>query len=256
VTKLKELIKSKKFWEIIIKVLLIIYLVVSANYIKNHITFEKSPLVAGQVVVGQGFSESENAIRVFMGLPKTYTTYDKVGPIYIISVAIRVLLALLIFASLLRKKMTKMDKSIIWHDRKRNFLGLPWSFTEYSLSEDRLFVAKGILNKVYNEVRLYRVIDVSLTKSFWQRLIGTGTVHLITSDLSLKNFDLINVADAESINEMISRMTNEERKRNRVIAREDMNVSDSEPTVDDNINDNPVNDSDDSNDNDGNDNND
>ena len=32
--------------------------------------------------------------------------------------------------------------NIIWHDRKR-YLGLPISFTKYSMSEDRLFVEKN-----------------------------------------------------------------------------------------------------------------
>ena len=33
----------------------------------------------------------------------------------------------------------------LWQDRKRH-LGLPLSFTKYSLSEDRLFVTEGFLN--------------------------------------------------------------------------------------------------------------
>ena len=33
----------------------------------------------------------------------------------------------------------------LWKDRKRYF-GLPWSFTRYMLSEDRLFISVGFLN--------------------------------------------------------------------------------------------------------------
>ena len=113
----------------------------------------------------------------------------------------------------------------LWKDRKRNFLGLPWSFTEYSMTEDRLFIKKGILNKSYDEVRLYRVRDNSLTRSLWQRLTRTGTVHLTTSDMSLGNFDLRNIADSESVNELLSNLVDEARRKNRVFAREDMNVT-------------------------------
>ena len=75
-----------------------------------------------------------------------------------------------------------VDKSrIIWHDRKRNGLGLPWTFTVYDLSEDRLFVTTGILNKREDEVRLYRVVDTTLTRSLWQRIIGTGCVEMVGS---------------------------------------------------------------------------
>ena len=34
--------------------------------------------------------------------------------------------------------------NVVWKDRKRNFLGLPWTFTKYSLSEDRFFIEKGL----------------------------------------------------------------------------------------------------------------
>ena len=150
----------------------------------------------------------------------------------VMQITIKPSLSVYMLFFLFRKKVEKADKSIIWHDRKRNLLGLPWSFTQYSISEDRLFVTTGFFNKTYNEVRLYRVRDTSLTRSLWQRLIGTGTIHLITSDLTLKNFDLKNILDAESVNEMISRMTDEARKKNRVIAREDMRVDENGPEQD------------------------
>ena len=43
-----------------------------------------------------GFSESNNILRVFMGLPKTYSTYEGVAPIYLIFVAIRIILAVIL----------------------------------------------------------------------------------------------------------------------------------------------------------------
>ena len=47
----------------------------------------------------------------------------------------------------------------LWKDRKRH-LGLPLSFTRYSLSDDRLFVSEGFLNIKDDEVLLYRVRDI------------------------------------------------------------------------------------------------
>ena len=37
--------------------------------------------------------------------------------------------------------------AIVWSDKKRPFLGLPISFTKYSLSEDKLYIETGFLNK-------------------------------------------------------------------------------------------------------------
>lgn len=65
-------------------------------------------------------------------------------------------------------------EDLLWTDRKRNWLGLPWSFTVYGLTENRLFIKTGMLSIHEDEVRLYRILDVSLRRSFWQRITGTA----------------------------------------------------------------------------------
>ncbi|WP_130838119.1 PH domain-containing protein [Lachnoclostridium sp. Marseille-P6806] len=110
----------------------------------------------------------------------------------------------------------------IWHDRKRNFLGLPWTFTVYELDRDRLFIDTGFLNSREDEVRLYRITDVSLTRSLWQRIIGTGTIHCDSSDHTLKNFDILNIKNSMEIKEKLSGMVEQARRENRVYTREDM----------------------------------
>ena len=50
----------------------------------------------------------------------------------------------------------KVSTDILWKDRKRIlFLGLPWSFTRYSVSKDRFFISKGFFSVKDDEVRLY-----------------------------------------------------------------------------------------------------
>ena len=74
-----------------------------------------------------------------------------------------------------------MEKGTIaytWQDRKR-FLGMPLSFTRYMLSEDRLFLSKGLLNVRDDEILLYRVRDISTSRSLFQRLFGVGTVTVL-----------------------------------------------------------------------------
>ena len=67
----------------------------------------------------------------------------------------------------------KVSTDILWKDRKRIlFLGLPWSFTRYSVSKDRFFISKGFFSVKDDEVRLYRIMDISLERSFMQRLVG------------------------------------------------------------------------------------
>lgn len=90
----------------------------------------------------------------------------------------------------------------IWSDRKRHF-GLPISFTKYSLNEDRLFRETGLLNLNEEEVLLYRVRDVSLSRSLWQRIFGVGTITVHSSDKTSPTLEVINVKDSKSVKELI-----------------------------------------------------
>ena len=108
----------------------------------------------------------------------------------------------------------------IWKARKRNFLGLPWTFTVYGFSEDRLYVKTGILSTREDEVRLYRSTDIGLTRSFWQRIMGMGTIQIYSSDQSMGDFQLINIKDSENVKEQLSQLIEAERENKRVSSRE------------------------------------
>ena len=77
--------------------------------------------------------------------------------------------------------MKKVSITYLWKDRKR-VLGMPLSFTRYRLSEDRIFLEVGFFNMKQEEALLYRVRDLSLSRSLWQRIFGVGTVKLHSSD--------------------------------------------------------------------------
>jgi uncharacterized membrane protein YdbT with pleckstrin-like domain len=109
-----------------------------------------------------------------------------------------------------------------WKDRKRNFLGLPWTFTKYALDKDRLFIETGILSSREDEVRLYRITDLTLTRSLWQKIIKTGTIHCDSADKTMKNFDIKNIKNASETKEILSNFVEEARRKNRVYARESM----------------------------------
>ena len=113
---------------------------------------------------------------------------------------------------------------VLWQDRKRNFLGLPWTFTKYVLDEDKLYINTGFFTSTEDEVRLYRITDVTLKRNLWQKLIKTGTIHCDSSDVTQKNFDIINVKNSKAVKDMLSRLVDESRKRNRVFTSENVNA--------------------------------
>ena len=90
----------------------------------------------------------------------------------------------------------------LWKDRKR-VLGMPLSFTRYRLSEDRLFCETGPLNTKSDEVLLYRVRDLRLTINLAQRILGVGTVCVISSDKSVPHLDLKNIKSPREVKELI-----------------------------------------------------
>ncbi len=111
---------------------------------------------------------------------------------------------------------------ILWSDRKRTIFGLPLSFTKYTLTAERLFIERGFLNKREDEIRLYRVMDLSMTTSLTQRMFGVGTIHLCTADKTLGDFDILNIKDAHDVKEVLSEQIEKERAAKRVSTREYM----------------------------------
>lgn len=108
-----------------------------------------------------------------------------------------------------------MAYDIIWKDRKR-FLGLPLSFTRYSMSEDRLFLSVGFLNIKDEEILLYRVRDISSSRSLGQRLFGVGTVTVTSSDKTCPTLVLKNIKRPLQIKELLHTQVEEMKMRRRV----------------------------------------
>lgn len=112
-----------------------------------------------------------------------------------------------------------------WKDRKR-ILGMPITFTRYSLSEDRIFCEKGFLNIKQDEVLLYRVRDLQLNMSLGQRIFGVGTICVVSSDKSIPHLDLVNVKDPRNVKELIHRSVEEAKDKRRMRTMEVMGGAD------------------------------
>lgn len=91
----------------------------------------------------------------------------------------------------------------LWEDRRRR-MGMPLSFTKYKLSADRLFFEKGWLNLKLEETQLYRVADITLTMKAGQRLFGTGTITITSSDRTTPTLELKNVKHPREVKELLN----------------------------------------------------
>lgn len=111
--------------------------------------------------------------------------------------------------------MDKFGVEIIWKDRKR-WLGMPLSFTRYSLSEDRLFLSVGFLSIKDDEVLLYRIRDITTTRTLWQRLFGVGTVTVVSSDKTMPTLQLKNIKRPVAVKELLHKQVEEMKIHRRV----------------------------------------
>lgn len=79
------------------------------------------------------------------------------------------------------------------------FLGLPWTFTKYSVKEDMITVNTGILTKEENDCYMYKVIDVILKESLMERIFKLGTVTCVTSDATDGRLLLQHIRNAKAV---------------------------------------------------------
>ena len=137
--------------------------------------------------------------------------------------------------------MGKTEVEYVWKDRKHTFLGLPLSFTRYRLTETKLILDTGFLNRTIDEVRLYRIMDLTLKRSLGERLFGLGTIHCHAGDKTTPEFDIRHIRHSQDVMNMLSDMVEGEREAKRVGVREMMHTVD----VDDELDDGPDDDNDD-----------
>ncbi|MBQ7931298.1 MAG: PH domain-containing protein [Clostridia bacterium] len=115
-----------------------------------------------------------------------------------------------------------MSESPLWRERKRTLFGLPLSFTTYTLTDTRLIIKKGIFNISEEEIRLYRILDITLKRSFEERIFGLGTIHLCTADKSSAEIDIARIKNPREVRTLLSDKVEEERSERYVGIREYM----------------------------------
>ena len=117
-------------------------------------------------------------------------------------------------------------------ERKRIlFFGLPWTFTKYEVKEDMITIDSGFFNKVENDCYMYKVQDVQLRTSLWERMFGLGTVVCYTGDNTNPTLQLEHIKNAKEIKRFILEASEDARLKRRVLTTMDI-TSDAD---DDNI---------------------
>ena len=75
--------------------------------------------------------------------------------------------------------------------------------TRYRLTTQRLFVQTGLVAKNLEEVELFRVKDVTLTQGMLQRMLGVGTVVVLSTDDTAPRLELHGILGPMEVKEQI-----------------------------------------------------
>lgn len=111
------------------------------------------------------------------------------------------------------------QETVLWEDRKHH-LWFPLSFTKYQLTDERLYTQTGLLNTHYDELLLYRIIDICLERSLGQKIFGTGTIILSTKADSQGTVMLQNISRPLEVKAILSQRVEEIRETRGVVGRE------------------------------------
>lgn len=112
------------------------------------------------------------------------------------------------------------EQPYVWRDRKRILFGLPWTFTKYFLTEEKLMIETGVLSRTEEEIRLYRIMDITMKRSLGERIFNLGTIHCCSADKSTPEFNIRRIKNPAKVKNMLSDMVEAERMAKRIGGRE------------------------------------
>lgn len=122
------------------------------------------------------------------------------------------------------KKLTRDYGEVIWTGKKC-ILGMPISFTRYILTDSKLITRVGLLNLREDEIELYRVYDKSMKLPLGQRLVGCGTITLLSKDSDTPTKVLQSVKRPREVKKLLDAAVQEQRDRYSVRGRDMMGAS-------------------------------
>ncbi len=116
-----------------------------------------------------------------------------------------------------------------YKERKRlAFLGLPWTFTTYTIKEDKLSIDSGLLSRKTDDCYMYKIQDVTLKRSLGERLFRTGTLLCFTGDVSHPELELKHIKRSKEIKDYIFEASEQARMKRRTIHTNDISAGDLE----------------------------
>lgn len=115
------------------------------------------------------------------------------------------------------------ENNEIMRERKRwVFFGIPWTFTKYILTEKKFIIQTGLLRSTENEILLYRISDMSMTRTLFQKIFKLGTLTIYAHDKTNPTLIVKNIKNIRGFKESLSDAVEKDKIRMKLRQREVM----------------------------------
>ena len=112
-------------------------------------------------------------------------------------------------------------------ERKRiKFFGLPFSFTKYAISEEKITITAGFLSITEDDAYMYKIQDVRLTRSLTERIFKIGTITCYTGDTTHPELIMNHIRHSGEIKDYIMQYSEEARRKRRALHTLDIDAQD------------------------------
>lgn len=110
------------------------------------------------------------------------------------------------------------DNTVIFTERKRwLFFGLPFTFTKYTITPGLITIDQGLLNTTEDDCYMYKIQDVKLTISLFERLFGLGTLICYAGDVTNPELTMTHIKHAKEIKSYLLKTSEEARIKRRTL---------------------------------------
>ena len=104
-------------------------------------------------------------------------------------------------------------KEIVRERKRWLFFGIPWTFTKYILTEKKIIIERGLLRSTENEILMYRVTDIEMIRTLFQKIFGLGTLVVYSHDKTNPTLEIKNIKHVREFKDTLSDAVEKDRIR-------------------------------------------
>ena len=110
------------------------------------------------------------------------------------------------------------EDEVIFTERKRwLFFGLPFTFTKYTITPSLVTIDQGLFNTVEDDCYMYKVQDVKLNTSLFEKIFKLGTIVCFTGDVTNPELRLVHIKHAKEIKSYLLKQSEVARLKRRTL---------------------------------------